>query len=93
MRRYYFHYRDCNDELTEDRVGSAHIDLDAVEREAEDVAREILVDELARGLPLFAPRCLEIENEDGDVVLYLPFWAAARLADSDSSICALVSLG
>lgn len=84
MPRYYFHYRGTNDHVVEDRLGSRHIDLDAVEREAKLVAREILEEELAEGGPILAPRCLEIEDETGEVVLYLPFWASVAIGQTMS---------
>jgi hypothetical protein len=76
MPRYFFHYRDADDRLMEDRLGSHQASLAAVEHEAQLVAREILQEEINDGGPIFAPRCLEIENEAGQVVLYLPFWAS-----------------
>ena len=77
MPRYYFHYRDPCEHLVADRVGSSHSDLEAAEREAELMAREILLEELQEGRSPYAPRCIEIEDAGGEVVLYLPFWAAA----------------
>jgi len=74
--RYYFHYRDPNEHLIEDRVGSRHKNLAAAEFEAQILAKEILTEELEEGGSPFAPRCMEIENEAGEVVFYLPFWAA-----------------
>ena len=76
MPRYYFHYLDPNERLIEDRVGSRHKNLAAAELEAQVLAKEILTEELEEGGSPFAPRCMEIENEAGEVVLYLPFWAA-----------------
>ncbi|MEO6013246.1 MAG: hypothetical protein ABIQ30_06645 [Devosia sp.] len=76
MPRYFFHYRDTNDQLVEDRLGSLHKNLEAAEREAQLVAEEILTEEFTQATPIFAPRCLEIEDEAGRVVLYLPFWAS-----------------
>jgi hypothetical protein len=79
MPRYYFHYRGADDQVVEDRLGSRHVDLNAVEREAQLFAREILEEELAEGDPVLASRCLEIEDEAGEVVLYLPFWASVAI--------------
>ena len=76
MPRYYFHYLDPTEHLIEDRVGSRHKNLAAAELEAQILAKEILTEELEEGGSPFAPRCMEIENEAGEVVLYLPFWAA-----------------
>ena len=75
MPRYYFHYLDPNEHLIEDRVGSRHKNLAAAEFEAQILAKEILTEELEEGGSPFTPRCMEIE-EAGEVVLYLPFWAA-----------------
>ena len=78
MRRYYFHYRDPDERLLEDRIGSRHENLAAVEREAQLQAKDILSEELDEGGSPFVPRCMEVENEAGKIVLYLPFWAAVR---------------
>lgn len=87
MPRYYFHYRGPDDELVEDRVGSQLSDMDAMEREAQDVALQILEDELEAGGQPSATRCLEIEDEAGEVVLYLPFWASvARKRPTSTSL-------
>ena len=83
MPRYYFHYRDPDEQLVQDRLGSHHLDLDAVEREAQIVAQEILVEEIQEGRPPFVPRCLEIEDEAGEIVLLLPFWAALATLGSE----------
>jgi hypothetical protein len=56
-----------------------------VEREAQLVAREILEEELATGGPILAPRCLEIEDEAGEMVLYLPFWASVAIGPTAMS--------
>ena len=88
MPRFYFHYRDPDEQLVEDRVGSSHRNLEAVEREAEMLAKEILADELEQGGSPFAPRCLEIENEAGKTVLFLPFWAVGLILRMGRSRCA-----
>ena len=75
MRRYFFHYRDPNEHLLEDRVGSPHSTLESVQREAELLAKEILREEVEDGLSPHVPRCLEVEDEGGEIVLFLPFWA------------------
>lgn len=76
MPRYYFHYRDEEDDLLEDRVGSVHGNLESAEKEAESIAREILEDALEAGEAPDAPRCIEVVDENGVEVLYLPFWAS-----------------
>ena len=76
MPRYYFHYQYADDRVLEDRVGTSLEDLEDVEREGRSIALEILSDELQRGGSVDKPRCLEIEDDQGDIVLYLPFWAA-----------------
>lgn len=76
MPRYYFHYGDSDDNVVEDRIGRHHPNLERVEQEAHLVAREILEDEMRRGGSVSATRCLEIEDESGEIVLYVPFWAA-----------------
>ena len=77
MARYFFHYQYADEKLLEDRVGIELPDLEAVEEEARSVAIEILSEELLEeGASLTEPRCLEIEDEDGAVVLYVPFWLA-----------------
>jgi hypothetical protein len=85
MSRYYFHYRGPDDQLIEDRLGSYQPDLDAVEREARLIAKEILMEELEDGAPAFAVRSIEIEDETGELVLYLPFWAALLLPSPTGS--------
>jgi hypothetical protein len=45
--------------------------------EARSVAFDILRDELDKGEVASVARCLEVEDEHGEVVLYLPFWASA----------------
>ena len=87
MARYYFNYQYADEKVLADRVGTELGDLEAVEREAQSVALEILSDELTEGGSPMEPRCLEIENEFGEVVLYLPFWAALAvpLATADVS--------
>ena len=79
MPRYYFHYQYADDRVLEDRVGTSLEDLEDVEREGRSIALEILSDELQRGGSVDEPRCLEIEDDQGDIVLYLPFWAAMAL--------------
>jgi hypothetical protein len=86
MPRYYFHYRGPDDQLVEDRVGSHQIGLEAAEREARLIAKEILVEELEDGGPPFAARSIEIEDEAGEVVLYLPFWAALLFPSQDAAL-------
>ena len=76
MPRYFFHYRGPDDLVIEDHLGSEQSDIEAVEREAHLVARDILEDELQQGGPFLAGRCLEIEDERGEIVLFLPFWAS-----------------
>ena len=76
MPRYYFHYRRPDDELIEDHLGSELHDIEVVEREAHAVASDILEEEIREGGPMSAPRCLEVEDEHGDIVLYVPFWAS-----------------
>jgi len=75
MPCYYFHYQRGRDQLVEDVVGSERDDLEQAEMEARSVAFDILRDELGKGEVSIA-RCLEIEDERGEVVLYLPFWAS-----------------
>jgi hypothetical protein len=82
MPRYYFHCRGTDDQIVEDRFGSQHVDLDAVEHEATLLAREILEEEILEGALVLTPRCLEIENEAGEVVLYLPFWASVAVGQT-----------
>ena len=84
MPRYFFHYRDPKERLLADRVGSLHSSMDAVAQEAELRAKEILADELDQGSSPFAPRCIEIADEAGEIVLYLPFWAAVIRSDHGS---------
>jgi hypothetical protein len=87
MPRYFFHYRGPDDELVEDRVGIQLRDVDAVELEAHELALQILEDELDAGGQPSATRCLEIEDEGGEIVLYLPFWASiARKRPSWTSL-------
>ena len=75
MPRFYFHYRGPDDQLIEDHVGNEQADIESAEREAHRLAADILEEELAEGYPVLGPRCLEIENEQGEIVLYLPFWS------------------
>jgi len=75
MPRYYFHYRDPQEHLTEDWVGSPHATFESVQREAELLAKEILSEEVEQGCSPSLPRCLEVEDEAGEIVLFLPFWA------------------
>ncbi len=84
MQRYFFHYQGSDDEVMEDRVGSCHPDLEAVEREAHQLAREILEEEIAEGGPVIAPRCLEITDENGEIVLYVPFWVSLTTKRPDA---------
>jgi hypothetical protein len=76
MPRFYFHYRDPDDQLIEDHFGYEQADIHGAEREAQVLAAEILQEELREGKSLWGSRSLEIENEDGEIVLYLPFWAS-----------------
>ena len=85
MPRFFFHYRGPDDEMLEDRVGSQLADLEAAEREAHQVAAEILEEELGEGGPLLASRCLEVEDEQGEIVLYVPFWASFAVRPSGAS--------
>ena len=85
MPRFFFHYRGPDDEVVEDRVGSQHTDIEAAEREAHQLAMDILEDELREGGSLSAARCVEVEDEDGQVVLYLPFWASFGLRQTSTS--------
>jgi hypothetical protein len=85
MSRYYFHFRD-DDDLLEDRIGTECSDLDAAEREAAAYARELLIEAVERGGSPMAPRCIEIVDERGCEVLYLPFWGSfTLLPDPDAS--------
>jgi hypothetical protein len=85
MPRYYFHYRAPDEHLFEDRLGSCHADLDAAEREAKAIAKEILAEELEDGAQPFMSRSIEIEDEAGEIVLYLPFWAAVSISSMNRS--------
>jgi len=76
MPRYHFHYQRGHDQLVEDVLGSEHDDLEQAEMEARSVAFDILRDELDKGEVVSVARCLEVEDEHGEVVLYLPFWAS-----------------
>jgi hypothetical protein len=90
MPRFFFHYRGPDDLVIEDHLGSEQSDLEAVEREAHLVACDILEDELRQGGPLLATRCLEIEDESGEIVLLLPFWASfAARRGNDASTSAI----
>ena len=80
MPRYYFNYQYADEKVLADRVGTELSDLEAVEREDRVVALEILSDEVMDGASPTDPRCLEIENDRGEIVLYLPFWARVPLA-------------
>lgn len=40
------------------------------------MAFDILRDELDKGEVVSVARCLQVEDEHGEVVLYLPFWAS-----------------
>jgi hypothetical protein len=73
MSRYFFHFRD-DEALLEDRIGTECPDLDAAEREAAAYARELLIEAVERGGSPITPRCIEIVDERGVEVLYLPFW-------------------
>ena len=84
MPRFYFNYRGPDDELVEDYFGSEQADIAAAEQEAQLLARDILVEELEAGGSLSATRCLVVEDEDGEIVLYLPFWASLAVAKSNS---------
>jgi hypothetical protein len=86
MARYYFHYRGPDGDIVEDRIGSPHPDVEAVEREAHMVARDILQGELSAGGSPSATRCLEIEDESGALVLYLPFWASIVVEPSAEAL-------
>ena len=84
MPRFFFHYQYGDDKVLEDRVGTVLDDLTAVELEASSIAFEILTDELTDGGLVSTPRCLEVADEEGDVVvLYLPFWAALSAPEGD----------
>lgn len=76
MPRFYFHYRCADDRVVEDHLGSDQSDIESVEREAHLIASDILEEELRRGVSMSVPRCLEIEDEKGEIVLYVPFWAS-----------------
>ena len=76
MPRYHFHYQRGRDQLVEDVLGSEHDDLEQAEMEARSVAFDILRDELDKGEVVSVARCLQVEDEHGEVVLYLPFWAS-----------------
>ena len=82
--RYFFHYRDENDSLCEDRVGSVHPDLDSAELQARELALEYLEEAIDAGGSPAAPRTIEITDEEGREVLYLPFWAGLTLIGSNS---------
>jgi hypothetical protein len=79
MPRFFFHYRDPDDELTEDRLGSQLRDLAAAEAEGHLLAREIIEEELAQGGPVLGTRSLEIADETGEIVLLMPFWASVSI--------------
>ena len=81
MVRYFFHYRNENGLLIEDRFGSEHSGLDAVEDKARHQARDTFEEEIQAGGDPQAPRCIEVVNERGIEVLYLPFWASYRILD------------
>lgn len=84
--RYFFHYRDDNDVLSEDRVGSEHPDLASAESEARELAREFLEEAIAAGRHPSAPRSIEIVDDHGRDVLYLPFWASAVVFDENAAV-------
>lgn len=87
MPRFFFHYRGPDDQMIEDLLGSEQPSIGAVEREAHLVAYDILEEEIRQGGSLLAPRCLEIEDERGEIVLFVPFWALlARRSASPTSI-------
>lgn len=83
--RYFFHYRDENDSLSEDRVGSEHPNLLSAEREARELAQEYLEEAMHAGGNPGAPRSIEIVDERGREVLYLPFWASAVVFQGPSA--------
>jgi hypothetical protein len=83
MPRFYFNYRGPDDQLVEDYLGSEQADIAAVEQEAQLLAQDILVEELEAGGPPSATRCVEVEDEHGEIVLYLPFWASLAVAQCD----------
>jgi hypothetical protein len=82
MTRFFFHYRYGDDKLLEDRVGIELPDPDALEHEARSIALEILTEELTAAESVSDPRCIEVEDEAGDIVLYLPFWAALAVPET-----------
>jgi hypothetical protein len=83
LARYFFHYRNEDGNLLEDRVGSEHSCLTAVEAEAYHQAREIFEDEVLGGAHPQLPRCIEVVSEEGSEVLYLPFWATPVVPGGD----------
>jgi hypothetical protein len=85
MPRFFFHYRGPDEEMLEDRVGSQLADVDAAEREAQALALDILEEELGQGGSIVASRCLEVEDEHGEIVLYLPFWGSLVVEPSGAA--------
>ena len=80
MPRYYFHYQYSDeDRVLEDHIGTQIADIESVEDAARSIAFEILSDELQQGGAPDTPRCLQVEDEAGEVVLYLPFWGALAI--------------
>jgi hypothetical protein len=84
MWRFCFHYRGPDDQVLEDLLGNLHESLESAERETQLVASDILEEELRKGGPVSATRCLEITDERGEIVLYLPFWAPFAIRSSSS---------
>jgi hypothetical protein len=83
MPRYYFHVLD--DLVALDEEGVELPDLDTVKRQAFVAARELIAEEVrvhAR-VPLY--HRIEVTDEQGEVVLTLPFKEVVKIEDAEAA--------
>ncbi|WP_224576685.1 hypothetical protein [Mesorhizobium sp. BR1-1-16] len=79
MPRYFFH-QVRRGGLIEDSEGSQLPDIDAARREAIDGAREMMSEAIHAGVDISSRR-FEITDEQGAVVLLVPFTDAVALVE------------